>query len=173
MIRSNALFCDRGYDVAMNNRMGTAQSKSVTDSTTIEVMLTPQQLGDLANGTNTASQQRKRHPLSRAVVSTAVAAALVIAGSIAHLAARQSRAPAVLVQASLEPPPPLPAQPPAPVAQEPVHLENPFDQSEVFDFPPGTSEAEARDAVAKVLLERAQSRGPNVLKLRYRNTHAH
>ena len=171
MIRSNALFCDRVYHVAMNNRMGTAQSKSVTDSTTIEVMLTPQQLGDLANGTNTASQQRKWHP-SRAVVSTAVAAALVIAGSIAHLAATQSRAPAVLVQASPEPPPPLPVQRPAPVAQEPVHLENPFDRSEVFDFPPGTSEAEARDAVAKILFERAQSRGPDVLKLRYRKTHS-
>lgn len=170
MIRSNALFCDRVYDVAMNKRMGTAKSKSVTDSATIEVMLTPQQLGDLANGTNTASQQRKWHP-SRAVVGTAVAAALVVAGSIAHLAARQSRAPAVLVQASPEPPPPLPAQPPAPVAQEPVLLRNPFDRSEVFDFPPGTSEAEARDAVAKVLFERAQSRGPDVLKLRYRKTH--
>ena len=136
MIRSTALFCDRVYDVAMNKRMGTAQSKSVTDSATIEVMLTPQQLGDLANGTNTASQQRKWHP-SRTVVGTAVAAALVVAGSIAHLAARQSRAPAVLVQASPEPPPPLPAQPPAPVAQEPVHLKNPFDRSEVFDFPAG------------------------------------
>jgi hypothetical protein len=171
VIRSNALFCDRVYDVAMNNRSGTSQSKSVTDSTTIEVMLTPKQLGDLANGTNTASQQRKRHP-SRAVVGTAVAAALVVAGSIAHLAATQSRAPAVLVQASPEPPPPLPAQLPAPVAQEPVLLKNPFDRSEVFEFPPGTSEADARDAVAKLLFERAQSRGPDVLKLRYRKTHA-
>jgi hypothetical protein len=171
VIRCNALFCHRVYDVAMNERMGTAQSKSVTDSTTIEVMLTPQQLGDLANGTNTASQQRKWHP-SRVVMGTAVAAALVVAGSIAHLAAKQSRAPARLVQVSPEPPPPLPAQPPAPVAQEPVHFKNPFDRSEVFDFPPGTSEAEARDAVAKVLFERAQSRGPDVLKLRYRKTHA-
>jgi hypothetical protein len=170
-MRSNALFCDRVYDVAMNNRSETSQSKSVTDSTTIEVMLTPKQLGDLANGTNTALQQRKRHP-SRAVVGTAVAAALVVAGSIAHLAATQSRAPAVLVQASPEPPPTLPAQLPAPVAQEPVLLENPFDRSEVFEFPPGTSESEARDAVAKLLFERAQSRGPDVLKLRYRKTHA-
>jgi hypothetical protein len=170
VIRSNALFCDRAYPVAMKDQTGTAQSKSVTGSTTIEVMLTPQQLGDLANGSNAASQQRKWRP-SRAVVGAAVAAALVVAGSIAHLAAKPSRAPPVLIKTSPEPPPPLEEPPPAPVAREPVLLKNPFDRNEVFEFPPGTTEAEARDAVAKVLFERAQSRGPDVLKLRYRKTH--
>jgi hypothetical protein len=39
-----------------------------------------------------------------------------------------------------------------------VRFKNPFDASEVFEFPPGTSVAEARQSVAEVLLERARDR---------------
>jgi hypothetical protein len=49
-----------------------------------------------------------------------------------------------------------------PVAQpapEPVRVRNPFDRQEVFEFPPGTSEEAARDAVAEMLLARARERG--------------
>jgi hypothetical protein len=46
-------------------------------------------------------------------------------------------------------------QPPA----EPVRIRNPFDREEVFEFPAGTSEAAARDAVAEMLLTRARERG--------------
>lgn len=35
---------------------------------------------------------------------------------------------------------------------------NPFDETEVFEFPPGTSEHEARDTVAGYLLKRAMDR---------------
>jgi hypothetical protein len=35
---------------------------------------------------------------------------------------------------------------------------NPFDATEVFKFPPGTSETDARDAMATLLLKRAVSR---------------
>lgn len=41
---------------------------------------------------------------------------------------------------------------------EPVRFANPFDANEVFEFPPGTSESEARDAVADMLLKRAMER---------------
>ncbi|MBM0105431.1 hypothetical protein JM946_11765 [Steroidobacter sp. S1-65] len=41
---------------------------------------------------------------------------------------------------------------------EPVRFTNPFDSQEVFEFPPGTTETEAREAVAAVLKERALSR---------------
>lgn len=41
---------------------------------------------------------------------------------------------------------------------EPVRFANPFDADEVFEFPPGTPETQARDAVAEVLLKRAMSR---------------
>jgi hypothetical protein len=44
------------------------------------------------------------------------------------------------------------------VEGEPVRFSNPFDAQEVFEFPAGTSEAKARDAVAQLLLERAVER---------------
>jgi hypothetical protein len=51
----------------------------------------------------------------------------------------------------------LPASAPASEG-EPVRFANPFDPKEVFEFPAGTSEAEARDAVAEMLMERAMER---------------
>jgi hypothetical protein len=42
---------------------------------------------------------------------------------------------------------------------EPVRVANPFDASEVFEFPAGTSEADANEAVAGFLIERATRRG--------------
>jgi hypothetical protein len=41
----------------------------------------------------------------------------------------------------------------------PVRVANPFDPSEIFEFPSGTSEADAREAIAGFLMERAISRG--------------
>jgi hypothetical protein len=46
------------------------------------------------------------------------------------------------------------------VDSEVVRIKNPFDRTEVFEFPPGTSKAEAREAIAKLLLERAHDRLP-------------
>jgi hypothetical protein len=40
----------------------------------------------------------------------------------------------------------------------PVRFSNPFDASEVFEFPPGTSDEQARQSVAAILLQRARSR---------------
>jgi hypothetical protein len=74
-------------------------------------------------------------------------------------------------QAAALPPPPaavVPVSEPAPVAQvaeapppEPVVLVNPFDKTEKFTFPPGTSKAEAREQMATMLLQRAAERGAN------------
>ena len=49
--------------------------------------------------------------------------------------------------------PPATSRPP-----DAMRFANPFDKSEVFEFPPGTSEVEARDAVADLLLQRARDR---------------
>ncbi len=43
-------------------------------------------------------------------------------------------------------------------ANSPVKFRNPFDSSEVFEFPSGTSQAEAKQMVAVVLLERGRER---------------
>lgn len=48
--------------------------------------------------------------------------------------------------------------PPASEPAPPVRFRNPFDPSEVFEFPAGTSYAEARERVARVLMARAQER---------------
>jgi hypothetical protein len=51
--------------------------------------------------------------------------------------------------------------PTAPAADsEALLIKNPFDRTEAFEFPPGTSKAEAREAVAKLLMERAHDRLP-------------
>lgn len=41
----------------------------------------------------------------------------------------------------------------------PTKFTNPFDASETFEFPAGTSEEDARDSVAEILFERARERG--------------
>jgi hypothetical protein len=40
-----------------------------------------------------------------------------------------------------------------------VRVKNPFDPKEVFEFPAGTTKAEARKIVSELLLQRAVSRG--------------
>ena len=155
------------YSVVMKTRMGTAQSESVTESTTIEVMLTPQQVHAMTKGSQLDATQHK----PRLLIGAAIAAVLVVLGGVAHLAAKQKPVSTKVAQAPRPTPPPPPAEAPAP-AGEPVLFKNPFDRTEVFEFPPGTTEAEARDAVAKALMERAQGRGPEVLKLRIRKAHA-
>jgi hypothetical protein len=40
----------------------------------------------------------------------------------------------------------------------PVRFSNPFDASEAFEFPPGTSDEQARQLAAAILLERARDR---------------
>jgi len=51
----------------------------------------------------------------------------------------------------------LPAAAPQ-IEAGPVLFANPFDAKEVFEFPAGTSKAEARDKVAEILMERAMQR---------------
>jgi len=155
------------YSAVMKTRMVTARSESVTESTTIEVMLTPQQVHAMTKGSPLDATQHK----PRLLIGAAIAAVLVVLGGVAHLAAKQKPVSAKVAQAPRPTPPPPPAEAPA-TAGEPVLFKNPFDRTEVFEFPPGTTEAEARDAVAKALMERAQGRGPDVLKLRIRKVHA-
>jgi len=152
----------------MKRHTGTAQSDSVTDSTTIEVMLSPQQMEALAKTTKVDAMQQHK---PRILIGAAIAAVLVVLGSVAHLAAKQKPAgvAAIAPTPARDLPLPPPAAPPAPAA-EPVLFKNPFDHTEVFEFPAGTTQAEAREAVATLLMDRAHGRGPDVLKLKIRKT---
>ena len=112
-----------------------------------------------------------QHRRSRLVIGTVIAAVLIVLGSVAHLAAKPKSTPQpALVQARQALPSSAAIDSPA-RTNEPVLYKNPFDRSEVFEFPAGTTQDEARDAVSKLLLERAQGRGPDVLKLRIRKVH--
>ena len=70
------------------------------------------------------------------------------------------------------PAPPVSALAPAsPVTPDvPVRFKNPFDASEVFEFPAGTSRTEMRDAVAELLSQRARERQSLFVKRPRRNT---
>jgi hypothetical protein len=78
-------------------------------------------------------------------------------------------------RAAVPPPPPAVAPlsvppPSAPSAElpppEPVVLVNPFDATEKFTFPPGTSKADARDQMATLLLQRAMDRRAHLPRAR-------
>jgi hypothetical protein len=155
------------YPMAMKTPIGSAQTDSVADSTTIEVMLTPQQLKVLSKASTVGAMQQHK---SRILIGAAIAAVLVVLGSVALLAAKPQPLPAPVIQAPRPAPPPPRAEPPA-AAAEPVLFKNPFDRTEVFEFPAGTTQQEARDAVATLLMDRAHGRGPNVLKLKIRRMH--
>jgi hypothetical protein len=162
--RSDAALRRSVYCVVMKTQMGTAQPDSVTDSTTIEVMLTPQQMKALSRASGVGAMQQHK---SRILIGAAIAVVLVVLGSVAHLAAKPKPIPAPVIQAPPPAPPPPPEELPA-AAAEPVLFKNPFDRTEVFEFPAGTTQQEARDAVATLLMDRAHGRGPDVLKLKIR-----
>ena len=69
--------------------------------------------------------------------------------------ARHPPAPAVVSIAPL-----AAVTPPAPVVPQgaPVRIANAFDGTEVFEFPHGTTDSDARKAVAELLLSRARDR---------------
>lgn len=113
-----------------------------------------------------AASKTRSAPRSKILRTSLVALfSVALVGTIAVAALREPDKRAAL-------PPPAPAVVPAPVpppavepaevaAPEPVVLVNPFDATEKFTFPPGTSKADARDQMAAMLLQRAVERGAN------------
>jgi len=101
------------------------------------------------------------------MIMCGIAVAGVIAAAVLH-ESEPDIAPLAMVVA-LPPPEPLPVQladlaPPQPE----VVLANPFDPSEKFTFPPGTSKADAREQMANLLLQRAVERKAHVPRNRNR-----
>jgi hypothetical protein len=99
---------------------------------------------------------------------TFVALVLGVTAAIGwRLLVGQPTAPAVALAVPVAPAPAATAEPQGPV----VHVINPFDATEVFEFQAGTSESEARDAVAELLLQRARERRRQGLDLRHASNH--
>lgn len=77
----------------------------------------------------------------------------------------KSEAPKLSINVAL-PGPPSQAQL-SEVENSPTRFTNPFDASEVFEFPPGTPADEARESVAEVLLERARERRTQISTVKH------
>jgi hypothetical protein len=112
-----------------------------------------------------------RGPLTRIAASLVITFALIVSGTAAYRATE----PNPPQPARTDNPAATQARPPEPklaqAQKPPVRIRNPFDRSEVFEFPPGTSRRKARQAVANLLLERARDRhtrrGRNADGVRY------
>lgn len=117
--------------------------------------------GDLVESTPriTAAKVPADHRLTLiGIVSVGVIASIVLGAHYAYSrpepevpAVKQAwtalpEKPAAVIEEELPPPP------------KPTLYRNPFDKSEVFELPPGLTQAEARDMVAEILLERARER---------------
>jgi hypothetical protein len=87
-----------------------------------------------------------------AVLAAGFALAFLWPKSVAHTSTPTAASVAVPIAKVM--PAPAPAEPQGP----PVRITNVFDATEVFEFPFGTSKAEARQAVVEVLLNRARER---------------
>jgi hypothetical protein len=116
----------------------------------------------------------KARPASRArilrsplVVIFSVALVGVIAAGTLRESDKRAAAlpppPSAVVPAPVPPPSVQPAELAPP---KPVVLVNPFDKTETFTFPPGTSKADARDQMATLLLQRAIERRAHVPRAR-------
>lgn len=91
-------------------------------------------------------------------VALSVTAAVAVAGASYLLIPSRDDAGQSLTQEPALQPQMLASASVAKTEGKPVLFANPFDKNEVFEFPAGTSEAQARDAVAELLMERAMER---------------
>lgn len=105
--------------------------------------------GDEAAGGSGTSASR-----ARLALLLCASTAAILAGVGDAPVARVSALPAPRFAAVTARPLELQTPPPQP----PVRFANPFDASEVFEFPAGTSRSAARAEVAKLLRERARGR---------------
>lgn len=90
----------------------------------------------------------------------AVALGGITAASVWHGSNRHAPVPVVVSATPHVPAPAPPAAPAEPAEPQgsPVLVTNPFDATEVFEFPPATTEIEARQSVAELLLQRGRDR---------------
>ena len=104
-------------------------------------------------------------PLARVAAVVGITVAIVWWAAAQRATQRNPAVPAVTRPAPA-PSVPAPAAPAEPQGA-PLQLRNPFDATEVFEFPAGTSKTEAREAVAARLLDRARDRGSSGVGIKH------
>jgi hypothetical protein len=157
----------RGLDTvpaAVEVAMDARNLRKLTPAQEADAWLLPPPSEEVAPKRPAARAKLVRSPLvmlcGLAVVGAALAAAAL------HDSYAPSAAPAAAAVAPPSPPPVQAASEPAPEEPKYVEVVNPFDATEVFRFPPGTSKAEARDQMAELLLKRAIARNAHVPRTR-------
>ena len=85
-----------------------------------------------------------------------IASVTLASGAIAYVATNPQQLTRTVAPPPIQGIAPRIASPPA--QADPVTFTNPFDATEVFQFPSGTSESEARQSVAELLMQRARDR---------------
>lgn len=141
------------------------------DEDTIELELTPEETRRLSRAARQAYTSKGRYrlwpvPLAAALLGIAIGIAASVAWRRSpphHVAQRIAPSPLIRRAPPTASQPVVLAQPQvsqvAQVAQDPpVRVRNPFDPQEVFEFPTGTTRAEARQKVSQLLMQRALER---------------
>lgn len=139
---------------------------------TIELFLTPEQLLELSQAADMAPDAAPvplatpspralrwhQTPLAKMAANT-VAFVAFAWWSVAQLAGQPQSHPQTPGTAAARPLA-IVSRPAAasPLPQPALQVVNPFDRTEVFEFPAGTSAAEGREKVAQILLQRARER---------------
>jgi hypothetical protein len=141
----------------------------VDDEDTIEIELTAEEMRGLSRAANEAQPPKTDSParmrrvrlwpvaIAIAVAVIGIAAATIWRPAPHRVAQGVALPPAVKVTPPAASEPALPAVPATP-PEPPVRVRNPFDATEVFVFPAGTTKAEARQKISEVLLQRAVDR---------------
>jgi hypothetical protein len=139
---------------------------------TIELELSAEQLRALSEGLaaegeeektealapeEVARPKRKTYPWHWASLVVAAAAISGISSGVTYLAVKHAE-PTLAYEAPPSASPAAPDPQPAQTVEALVHFANPFDKTEIFQFPAGTSEKSAREAVAELLVKRARER---------------
>jgi hypothetical protein len=110
------------------------------------------------------SNEQSRRPLRTRRVGLLVRVLLYVGLFVGIAYVRQIGEEPIQVAQKVDPKPARVAQERAPTApsadSDAMRIKNPFDRTEAFEFPPGTSKAEAREGVARLLMERAHDRLP-------------
>jgi hypothetical protein len=154
---------------------GESMTSSAAGDDTIELQLTPEQLQELSRAAEEAeplapgfspprplvevSPSSHRHGWHHISIAKMAAATIAYAAFAWWGAAKLAGQPQPPVIAAARPAVVIPR--PLLVTNSPqpsVRVINPFDATEVFEFPAGTSDAESREKVAQILLQRARER---------------
>jgi hypothetical protein len=153
----------------------------VDDDDTIEIELTAEEMRGLSRAANEAQPPKIAAPVRlrrfrlwplAAIAVIGIAAAILWRPAPHRVPQQVAPPPAVNITRPAASAPALPAAP-ATSSAPPVRVRNPFDATEVFEFPAGTTKAEARQKIADVLLQRAvdrRSQAPERRRARRRRT---